>query len=147
MKYRVVLLTAVLAAVASLQSEPGSAWPQMPNVGAAEQDLLVNVAAVRRTTVRRGPAGTTVRRTTVRRGAVGTTAVRRTAVVRAPYVHAATVRPWVRRSYYGTVIGGVALGTVAAATIVPHPPAANLCWVWTTPAHTAGYWDYCKPVR
>jgi hypothetical protein len=146
MKYRVVLLTAVLAAVVSLQSEPGSAWPQMPNVGAAEQDLLVNVAAVRRTTVRRGPARTTVRRTTVRRGPVGTT-VRRTAVVRAPYVHGTTVRAWSRRAYYGTVVGGVALGAVTAAHFAPIPPAANLCWVWTTPAHTAGYWDYCTPVR
>jgi hypothetical protein len=142
MKLRVVLSTAVLAAVVSLHSEPGSAWPQMPSVGAAGQDLVVSVAAVRRTTVRRGPAGA-VRRTTVRRGPAG--AVRRTTVVRAPYVHGTTVRVWSRRPYYGTVIGGVALGTVIAATAAPAAPADNLCWVWTTPAHTRGYWDYCKP--
>src|SRR5262245_12568081 len=98
MKFRVVLSTAVLAAIVSLQSEPGSAWPQMPSVGAADQDLVVSVAAVRRTTVRRGPAGTTVRRTTVYRGPAG--GVRRTTVVRGPYVHGTTVRVWSRRPYY-----------------------------------------------
>jgi hypothetical protein len=146
MKLRVVLSAAALAAVVSLHSAPVSAWPQMPNVAAAEHDMLMSVAAVRRTTVRRGPAGTTVRRTTVRRGPAGAT-VRRTAVVRAPYVHAATVRPWARRAYYGTVVGGVALGAVTAAHFAPIPPAANLCWVWTSPAHNAGYWDYCVAPR
>ncbi|HZO45700.1 MAG TPA: hypothetical protein VFB68_07390 [Xanthobacteraceae bacterium] len=145
MKFSVVLSTAAFAAIVSLHSVPASAWPQMPNVSAADRDMLVSVAAVRRTTVRRGPAGTTVRRTTVRRGPVGTTV--RTTAVRAPYVHGTTVRAWSRRAYYGTVVGGVALGAVAAAHFAPIPPAANLCWVWTTPAHTAGYWDYCKPVR
>src|SRR5688572_8042459 len=99
MKFCVVLSTAAFAAVVSLYSVPASAWPQMPNVSAADQDMLVSVAAVRRTTVRRGPAGTTVRRTTVRRGPVGTTV--RTTAVRAPYVHGTTVRAWTRRPYYG----------------------------------------------
>jgi hypothetical protein len=60
-----------------------------------------------------------------------------------PYWYA---RPWARRPYYGTVIAGVALGTiigVAAVGLVPPRPAPNLCWYWTDPYRTRGYWDYC----
>jgi len=53
------------------------------------------------------------------------------------------VRGWNRRPYYGTIIAGVALGTIIAATVAPRPPASNLCWYWTNPARTHGYWDYC----
>jgi hypothetical protein len=60
-------------------------------------------------------------------------------------VHGTTVRAWGRRPYYGTIVGGVALGSVIAATAVPVAPAPNLCWIWTTPAQTQGYWDYCTP--
>jgi hypothetical protein len=55
-------------------------------------------------------------------------------------------RPWVRRPYYGTVIAGVALGTlitVAAVGAVPPRPAPNLCWYWADPYGNRGYWDYC----
>ena len=41
------------------------------------------------------------------------------------------VRPWVARPYYGTVVGGVALGTLIAVTAVPVAPAPDLCWNWT----------------
>ena len=56
------------------------------------------------------------------------------------------VRPWVRRPYYGTIVAGVALGTmIAVATAVPPPPPApNLCWYWADPSNTQGYWDYCQ---
>jgi hypothetical protein len=37
------------------------------------------------------------------------------------------VRPWVRRPYYGTVIAGVTLGTIIAATDVPVAPRPDLC--------------------
>jgi hypothetical protein len=60
-------------------------------------------------------------------------------------VHGTSVRPWVQRPYFGTVVGGIALGSVIAATAVPTPPADNLCWVWTSAEHTQGYWDYCTP--
>jgi len=53
------------------------------------------------------------------------------------------VRGWNRRPYYGTVIAGVALGTIIAATAAPRAPADNLCWYWTNPSKTRGYWDYC----
>jgi hypothetical protein len=56
-----------------------------------------------------------------------------------------SVRSWAPRPYFGTVVGGVALGTVIAATAIPVAPAPNLCWIWTTPARTQGFWDYCEP--
>jgi hypothetical protein len=93
--------------------------------------------AVRRGAVAFGPRGAVgVRRAAVV-GPRGNVAVRRTVVAR-PY------RPWVRRAYYGTVIGGVALGTLIAASAVPAAPAPNLCWYWADQAQTQGYWDYCR---
>jgi hypothetical protein len=56
-------------------------------------------------------------------------------------------RPWVARPYYGTIIAGVALGTlitVAAVGSVPPRPAPNLCWYWADPSGGRGYWDYCS---
>ena len=55
-----------------------------------------------------------------------------------------TVRPWVRRPYFGTIVGGVALGTLIAATAVPVVPAAGLCWYWADPSQTQGYSDPCQ---
>jgi hypothetical protein len=52
----------------------------------------------------------------------------------------------VARPYYGTIIAGVALGTiitVAAIGLVPVRPAPNLCWYWADPYGNQGYWDYC----
>lgn len=48
-------------------------------------------------------------------------------------------------SYYGTIIGGVALGTMMAVTAgaVPVAPAENLCWFWVDSVQVNGYWDYC----
>jgi hypothetical protein len=54
------------------------------------------------------------------------------------------VRPWVRRPYYGTVVAGVALGTIIAATSVPTAPGPDLCWYWSNSSQTRGYWDYCQ---
>jgi hypothetical protein len=55
------------------------------------------------------------------------------------------VRGWVARPYYGTIVGGVALGTMIAVTAgaVPAAPAANMCWFWADSAQVNGYWDYC----
>jgi hypothetical protein len=56
------------------------------------------------------------------------------------------VRPWVARPYFGTVVAGVTLGTIIAATaynVAPAPPASNLCWYWTDNSRVRGYWAYC----
>ena len=56
------------------------------------------------------------------------------------------VRPyriWNKRPYYGTVIGGVALGTIlGAAAYLAGAPAPGICWYWADPSMTRGYWDY-----
>jgi hypothetical protein len=53
-------------------------------------------------------------------------------------------RKWYKRPYYGTVIGGITLGTVlGAAAYSAVPPAPNLCWYWANPTQTQGYWNYC----
>ena len=108
--------------------------------------------AARRTTVVAGTRGSAVRRTTVVGGPGGAAAVRRTTVGAGGVAAGAIavvrpVRPWVRRAYYGTVVGGVALGTLMAATAVavaPEAPAPNLCWYWADAAKSQGYWDYCQ---
>src|SRR5215210_7509465 len=55
------------------------------------------------------------------------------------------VRPykrWNKRPHYGTVIGGVALGTVlGAAAYSAVAPAPNLCWYWADPTMPQGHWD------
>lgn len=56
------------------------------------------------------------------------------------------VRAWGARPYYGTIVGGVALGTViavAAGNAAPAAPAPGLCWYWSDSSRTRGYWDYC----
>jgi hypothetical protein len=55
-------------------------------------------------------------------------------------------RGWARRPYYGTILGGIALGTivgVAIAGTAPVAPAPNMCWFWNDQSYTQGYWDYC----
>ncbi len=59
-------------------------------------------------------------------------------------VHVGVVRPWVRRPYFGTIVGGVALGTMIAVTAMPPVPAPGLCWYWADASQTQGYWDYCQ---
>lgn len=55
-------------------------------------------------------------------------------------------RPWYRRPYYGTIIGGIALGSIIGAAAyynAPRPPRPDLCWYWADDIQTSGYWDYC----
>jgi len=55
-------------------------------------------------------------------------------------------RPWYRRPYYGTIIAGVALGTVIGVTaygLAPVRPRPDLCWYWADEIQSRGYWDYC----
>ena len=57
------------------------------------------------------------------------------------------VRRWYHRPYYGRIIGGIAIGTILAASAyyayAAEPPAPGLCWFWADAEETQGYWDYC----
>jgi hypothetical protein len=108
----------------------------------------VRAPAVRGPVVRgpvvRGPVGP--RGFVGRPGYVGRPAyVGRPGIYRGAYVRG--YRPWYRRPYFGTIVGGIALGTILTAAAVGVPPAApapDLCWFWADPSETTGYWDYCQ---
>ena len=76
--------------------------------------------------------------------AVGHVGATRHVRVSRPVVARGAVRPWVRRPYFGTVVAGVALGTIVTTSTVPAAPASNLCWYWADSSKTRGYWDYCR---
>jgi hypothetical protein len=98
--------------------------------------------------------GVAVRRSTVvgPRGGVyhSRTAVRGGAVVRPGY-RGGGVR-WVRPGSYrwprgGAIAAGAAIGFVTAATAAAwagSPPAPGMCWYYTDPSRTQGFWDYCQ---
>lgn len=78
--------------------------------------------------------------------------VRRKAVVRGPRGNVAVRRTtWIRPGHYrwppgGAIAAGAAIGFVAAATAAAWAgaaPGANLCWYYTSPAQTQGFWDVC----
>ena len=109
------------------------------------QDNLATEVAVR--------GGGAVRRTTVvgpRGGAASRTVVRRGAVVRPGYAGGG-VR-WARPAHYGwprggAIAAGAAIGFVTAATAAAwagSPPAPGMCWYYTDPSRTQGFWDYCR---
>jgi hypothetical protein len=54
---------------------------------------------------------------------------------------------WRHRPYYGRIIGGIAIGTILAASAyyayAAEPPAPGLCWFWADEDEVQGYWDYC----
>jgi hypothetical protein len=116
-----------------------------PRGGAVSRTTVVGPGGgvARRTTIV-GPGGGVARRTTVV-GPGGGRVIRGGVVGRPAFVR--TYRPWARRPYFGTVLGGVALGTIltvaavgAAPAYAPHP---DTCWYWADPSMTRGYWDYC----
>ncbi len=96
--------------------------------------------------------GAVVRRRTVvgpRGGVASRTVVRRGAVVR-PGFAGGGVR-WARPGWYrwprgGAIAAGAAIGFVTAASAVAWAgaaPAPGMCWYYTDPAQTKGFWDYC----
>lgn len=129
------ILTAVPASALVPQAN-GSLQQQL-----RQQDQLITEvrarggAAVRRTTVV-GPRGNVASRTTVVRGG---------AVVRPGY--AGWARPgWYRWPAGGAIAAGAALGFVtaaAAATYAGAAPAPGMCWYYTDPTRTQGFWDTC----
>lgn len=123
----------------------------MPGSIRQSNDDLVQVYVARRGGVAVGPRGGAVaRRTTVvGRPGYGGGGVRRTTVVRPGY-RGGGVR-WARPGWYrwpagGAIAAGAALGFVTAATAVAWAgaaPAPGMCWYYTDPSRTQGFWDAC----
>lgn len=59
---------------------------------------------------------------------------------------------WARPGYYhwprgGAIAAGAAIGFVTAATAAAWAgaaPAPGMCWYYTDPSRTQGFWDYCQ---
>lgn len=92
-----------------------------------------------------GPRGAAYRGGTVVRGPRGNVAVRRTTAV-------AGRGGWARPGWYGwprggAIAAGAAIGFVTAATAAAWAgaaPAPGMCWYYTDPSRTQGFWDYCQ---
>jgi hypothetical protein len=142
------LICAMGAVIVGLVASPATAFT-VPT-GAAFQENLKSEGSKLEVAVRRGAA---VRRTTVvgpRGGAASRTVVRRGAVVRPGYAGGG-VR-WARPAHYrwprgGAIAAGAAIGFVTAATAAAWAgtaPAPGMCWYYTDPSRTQGFWDYCQ---
>ena len=93
-----------------------------------------------------GPRGGAYHSRTAVVGPRGNVAVRsRTAVV-------GRGGAWARPGYYrwprgGAIAAGAAIGFVTAATAAAWAGAApgpGMCWYYTDPSRTQGFWDYCQ---
>lgn len=109
---------------------------------AANSEIIEIRAVARRGGVVVGPRGNAA-------------AYRSRTVVRGP-----AVRPgyrgggvrWVRPATYGwprggAIAAGAAIGMVTAATAAAWAgaaPAPGMCWYYTDPSRTQGFWDYCR---
>jgi hypothetical protein len=124
------------------------AWSAPLNPALAHERLAIAVdvleirAVARRGGVAVGPRGNVA-------------AVRSRTVVRGP-----AVRPgyrgggvrWARPATYGwprggAIAAGAAIGMVTAATAAAWAgaaPAPGMCWYYTDPSRTQGFWDYCR---
>ena len=135
-------------------TSPSSALSPMGSAALASQskaatgDVIEIRAVARRGGVAVGPRGNAVayRSRTVVRGP----AVRGAAVVRPGY-RGGGVR-WARPAAYGwprggAIAAGAAIGVVTAATAAAWAgaaPAPGMCWYYTDPSRTQGFWDYCQ---
>lgn len=92
-----------------------------------------------------GPRGAAYRGRTAVVGPRGNVAVRSTTVVGGR-------GGWARPGRYywprgGAIAAGAALGVVTAATAAAWAgaaPAPGMCWYYTDPSRTQGFWDYCQ---
>jgi hypothetical protein len=132
---------------APTQSPAFSGFPSALSSAASAVDMRVDVARVKRV----GPGHAVVKpvgrpaAVVVRPGAARV--VRPGVAVRPAAARVWPVRAWVRRPWFGTVVAGVTLGAIVYATTVgvaPAVPAPNLCWYWTDPSYSQGYWSYCS---
>ncbi|MEY9109527.1 hypothetical protein ABH999_005723 [Bradyrhizobium yuanmingense] len=148
--FRISLL--ILVAICCAVPSAVRAAPLTPDPSAFQfQDDLTQVrAAVHRRGAAVGPrGGAAVRSGTAVVGPRGNAAVRRTTVVRPGY-HGGGVR-WARPGWYrwpvgGAIAAGAAIGFVTAATAAAWAgaaPAPGMCWYYTDPSRTQGFWDYC----
>jgi hypothetical protein len=104
---------------------------------AANGDVVEIRAVARRGGVAVGPRGNAV-------------AYRSRTVVRPGYAGGG-VR-WARPGHYywprgGAIAAGAAIGMVTAATAAAWAdaaPAPGMCWYYTDPSRTQGFWDYCR---
>jgi hypothetical protein len=157
------LVCAVLLGVTLLESAPVWAVPIRPMQIAGQRAApifeTVRFARGRRgavvgprggTVVHRGgvavgPRGAAYRGRTAVVGPRGNVAVRGTTAV-------AGRGAWVRPGWYGWPVGGAiaagaAIGVVSAAAAAAWagaPPAPGMCWYYTDPSRTRGFWDYCR---
>ena len=145
----IALVAALSIGGIAASPSPSSALSPMGNAALASQgkaatgDVIEIRAVARRGGVAVGPRGNAV-------------AYRSRTVVRGP----AVVRPgyrgggvrWARPAAYGwprggAIAAGAAIGVVTAATAAAWAgaaPAAGLCWYYTDPSRTQGFWDYCQ---
>jgi|SRR4051794_30263487 hypothetical protein len=139
-----VLALAVLAVTGSAASAinagtPGTLGYQMKQDSSVVDVVVRRGGAARRTTVV-GPRGGVASRTVVRGGAVGR-----------PGYAGGGVR-WARPGRYywprgGAIAAGAAIGFVSAATAAAWAgaaPSPGMCWYYTDPSRTQGFWDYCQ---
>jgi len=136
-------LAIMVSPASALVTGPQSAVQQQIKQDSPVTEVYVRRGgAVRRTTVV-GPRGGVASRTVVRGGAVA-----RPGAVRPGY--GGGVR-WARPGWYrwpagGAIAAGAALGFVTAATAVAWAgaaPAPGMCWYYTDPSRTQGFWDAC----
>jgi hypothetical protein len=99
--------------------------------------------------VYRGPHGGVYRHGTVYRGG----AYRGGAYgYRGGYGYRAGYGGWARPGWYrwpagGAIAAGAAIGVIGAAAAYSWagaPPAPGLCWYYTDPSRTQGFWDACQ---
>ncbi|SNT11918.1 hypothetical protein SAMN05216374_2774 [Tardiphaga sp. OK246] len=130
------------SAISSFRTEVTDVTPVMVRRGGM---------AVRRSGVAVGPrGGVAYRRGAAVVGPRGGVAVRRSAGVVRPGWNGGGVR-WARPTGYwwrpgGAIAAGAAIGFVGAATAVAWAgaaPAPNMCWYYTDPSKTQGFWDAC----
>ena len=138
--------TCLVSILIAATTGPASALVPQAN-GLLQQQLRLQVI-----TEIRARAGGAVRRTTVvgpRGNAASRTVVGRGAVVRPGYAGGGVrwARPgWYRWPAGGAIAAGAALGFVTAASAAAWAgaaPAPGMCWYYTDPSQTQGFWDTC----
>ena len=121
----------------SFALSPGAGAMLASHAKAMDSDVVEVRAVAHRGGVAVGPRG-------------GAVAYRSRTVVRPGYAGGG-VR-WARPGHYywprgGAIAAGAAIGMVTAATAAAWAgaaPASGMCWYYTDPSRTQGFWDYCQ---